>query len=722
MNPQQQKVRPPPKGRGNGAVSHQATSYSSPSPSPPTSISTSTPTPLSNSLTALPNDSYMGQMHDRLVYATAHIIGQRVQVRVANGQIYEGLFHAANTDFEFGVILHLARLINEKDQANHKGDTSSSSSPINELVTLVIPGSEFVHMTASNVDLHLGSQQEVRNTFQTDTGISGFAGDIKGRELEAWVPDEDNSLVPLEYDSSSFKNSKESWDQFDANERLYGVKTTYNEEDYTTKLDRESEYYKRYERTAESKAEEIMRQSSSNIHLAEERGQRVEMENEEDLYSSVIRENPKSKNAPQNNPEGVYVPPHLRNSLGGDSTPTATESEITKSPNLKKTALPPTILKANQPEVPEKVYAEVEKEVQQFSERERQKISQTKQALREEKNAQFKNFSQQLKIRPTLQSQSQASPQNDSPGSKSSEPQVQPQSQSPAQSQVQPPPIQPQLQVQSQAQPPQSKPQPQVQPSPQVQPQSQSPSQSQVNSQPQISTSVSTSSETSKPLPEEKKEGASKLNPFAKEFKFDPSKRFVPAMPKNDFLTPEKRKDVNTGVLKKSFHIVCQENILNKGDNRQEFSPPPKWPTTEVSRATDSYSSGFVPQYIFPTGMRFPGAFVGQPPQLQPLQPPPQQMFPPPAFFPQMPPPYSQPVHNNRYPRDAQPRNILYPVMYVNPPMAPLPASHSPPQHFPHQHQQPPYQQSPPQQHQSSPNTRSSVTPRSPLMYNESSE
>lgn len=48
------------------------------------------------------------------------------------------------------------------------------------------------------------------------------------------------------------------WDQFETNERLFGAKTDYDEELYTTKLDRSTTNYKRREREAERMAQEIM--------------------------------------------------------------------------------------------------------------------------------------------------------------------------------------------------------------------------------------------------------------------------------------------------------------------------------------------------------------------------------------------------------------------------------------------------------------------------------
>jgi PAB1-binding protein PBP1 len=52
--------------------------------------------------------------------------------------------------------------------------------------------------------------------------------------------------------------SNKSWDQFAANEQLFGVKTNFDEDLYTTKLDRNASDYKERERRAQKIANEIL--------------------------------------------------------------------------------------------------------------------------------------------------------------------------------------------------------------------------------------------------------------------------------------------------------------------------------------------------------------------------------------------------------------------------------------------------------------------------------
>lgn len=52
--------------------------------------------------------------------------------------------------------------------------------------------------------------------------------------------------------------SNASWDQFATNEKMFGIKTSFDEEVYTTKLDRSGPDFKEREREAQRIANEIM--------------------------------------------------------------------------------------------------------------------------------------------------------------------------------------------------------------------------------------------------------------------------------------------------------------------------------------------------------------------------------------------------------------------------------------------------------------------------------
>jgi len=61
------------------------------------------------------------------------------------------------------------------------------------------------------------------------------------------------------------------WDQFAANERQFGIKTTYDENLYTTVIDKSHPQYKERLARAEKAAKEIEGSAAITAHHAEER-------------------------------------------------------------------------------------------------------------------------------------------------------------------------------------------------------------------------------------------------------------------------------------------------------------------------------------------------------------------------------------------------------------------------------------------------------------------
>lgn len=93
------------------------------------------------------------------------------------------------------------------------------------------------------------------------------------RDLQAWVPSGETAahtgtLLDDETFGSSANggaqganangNGNANWDQFSANEQLFGVKASFDEDVYTTKLDRNAPDFKERERRAAKIASEII--------------------------------------------------------------------------------------------------------------------------------------------------------------------------------------------------------------------------------------------------------------------------------------------------------------------------------------------------------------------------------------------------------------------------------------------------------------------------------
>lgn len=87
------------------------------------------------------------------------------------------------------------------------------------------------------------------------------------RELQRWVPDGGNNV-----DGSLEKpNKHEAWDQFAENERRFGLTTDYDENMYTTTIDKSHPNYQQRMAVAEKAAREIERSVPTTAHVAEER-------------------------------------------------------------------------------------------------------------------------------------------------------------------------------------------------------------------------------------------------------------------------------------------------------------------------------------------------------------------------------------------------------------------------------------------------------------------
>lgn len=125
----------------------------------------------------------------------------------------------------------------------------------------------------------------------TDTGISkGMGRKGGGRELEPWKPEAEDMALAVDLESTN-NGSGRKWDQFQTNHDMFGVESSFDENLYTTKLEKPS---REREREAIKLAREIESQGARNAHEAEERGLELpagaEDMDEETRFSSVIRE------------------------------------------------------------------------------------------------------------------------------------------------------------------------------------------------------------------------------------------------------------------------------------------------------------------------------------------------------------------------------------------------------------------------------------------------
>lgn len=308
-------------------------------------------------------------------------------------------------------------------------DASLTLKNAKDLSTPNAPPKDTVKIPASNVlsfspgSSGTGTMSKVQDSFRTDAEISRIGSAKRERELQAWQPDaEDASATPAGNGHESSRGddvtfgpgatSGAQWDQFAANERLFGVRTQFNEDVYTTPLDRTAKDYKEKERLAERIAAEIQGSVTNNPHLAEERGISVDDSgvNEEDKYGAVVR----GANA--------YVPPGARRQATGSDTsapPSAKgpDKDKDKDNQTKPDASVPKV-SVNAPDGSEKVLprptaspsnntatkqpADALPAFRDFVTNEKQRLTQKKQALvkneMEKRVAELVKFSQNFKL------------------------------------------------------------------------------------------------------------------------------------------------------------------------------------------------------------------------------------------------------------------------------------------------------------------------------------
>ena len=138
----------------------------------------------------------------------------------------------------------------------------------------------------------LASAPATNKKIETDTKISKSADSSQSKKAPHAL-----RMVPQEWlgepaSNADLKGDHGGFDQFKVNESQFGVKSTYKEELYTTELDK-SQFTAEQTARAERMAREIENASSSNSHLLEERGKKVEGDgwdddDEEAKYGAVL--------------------------------------------------------------------------------------------------------------------------------------------------------------------------------------------------------------------------------------------------------------------------------------------------------------------------------------------------------------------------------------------------------------------------------------------------
>ena len=294
--------------------------------------------PLTSSKPSSNSSSVSFQHRERLLHLSLTLVGRKVILHQSNGAIVEGIFHTftpfSNLSEEQRNKFVLKETLVKKQP--------SAETEIKDGITLIVPTSKVVFLHAAEIVKDLkesgninGSPMEAstsKDAFATDTQISGSAKGSRTNDLvaagNAWTTG-GNSNSNSGYRGQALEGGRSGtikatnsraaalagnkkggaatinqglgsssigqWDQFKANKELFNVNATFDENLYTTQLDTSQMDAKKMAE-AERIAKEIESTTTTNIHMAEERGFKVETDfDEEDLYSGVLTKDGKQR-------------------------------------------------------------------------------------------------------------------------------------------------------------------------------------------------------------------------------------------------------------------------------------------------------------------------------------------------------------------------------------------------------------------------------------------
>ncbi|OJD11732.1 hypothetical protein AJ78_07554 [Emergomyces pasteurianus Ep9510] len=297
-------------------------------------------------------ESNTPDMHanDRLTFLLTACIGLNATITTKSGEKFSGIFSGSSLEAnESSFTLKMTQRCSspQPDHSRSNGLSDHASPYIGSGVDhqMVFDVQDIADIGLENVStsgIAAKEQNGAPTGFKTDTDISGGQA-IRERELQRWEPGTD-APVDLSLESAG----PTTWDQFEVNERLFGATTSYDENLYTTRIDRSDPSYKRKEAEAARIAREIESSETDNVHLREERGLVAENDyaNEEDKYSGVRREDFPPLQSGQPN---KYTPPARRAPTSHPTVPGAPVDPAIISAQIARPDMPPK--QSSQPKI-----------------------------------------------------------------------------------------------------------------------------------------------------------------------------------------------------------------------------------------------------------------------------------------------------------------------------------------------------------------------------------
>ena len=212
-------------------------------------------------------------------------LGEKIRINLISGETIEGLLYTIDP------INNEYLLINNPRRFSRTGVPLFLKESILKIY--------FMEILSFNYEINnnISDNKNKKDIFKLDSDISNINNIYSSKAEEKLVKYE-----VKEEDKNIYMNKKleddedENWDQFELNKKMYNVVSTYDENLYTTKLDKNkiTEEDKKY---ADKMYKEIMSSSNNenDIHILEDRGiiQENDDFDEEDKYSSVIKNNNK---------------------------------------------------------------------------------------------------------------------------------------------------------------------------------------------------------------------------------------------------------------------------------------------------------------------------------------------------------------------------------------------------------------------------------------------
>lgn len=276
---------------------------------------------------------HQNALRERFISLSLTMVGQKVVVTQTNGAVFEGIFHTFSPfnslpgDIKNKFVIKACRVIKPpSDEGGSKTkqavDQSTVIIGVDKVACLTVKSMRIDTATSGT---NGSSQKRSTDGFRTDTEISGPKGG-RSRDLvaagSAWttgggggpgpgpggggsgnsradalmggLEDKDKGrggrkgFGTANPASAGLQGNIGQWDQFRANEELFNVKSNFDESVYTTELDK-SQIDKKKIAEAERMAKEIEGTTTGNMHMKEERNQKLADDyDDEARYSSVI--------------------------------------------------------------------------------------------------------------------------------------------------------------------------------------------------------------------------------------------------------------------------------------------------------------------------------------------------------------------------------------------------------------------------------------------------